>query len=284
MTGGNSATGTRVHRDQPTQVATDLDLVAITASVHTTCALAATGRAYCWGRNEFGAVGNGVAGEGTVELRPTAVAGTARFRTLGSGAPCALELDGRAYCWGFVSGSFDPDHYIAPGDCTTAYYHWYQGEQCVVPTPIATEVRFASLAGGGCGLTDSGEAYCWGDGSSGTLGDGRTGVYSVSPVRVDGEIQFQGLAAGSGHVCGLDVDGAAHCWGNNFRGQLGIGENGASGGILFLAVPTRVATDIRFVAVVAGSAHTCALSAEETVWCWGTTFSDVPVPIELPAS
>lgn len=291
---GQLGDGTRVERSQPTRVATDLELVAITASVHTTCALEATGAAHCWGRNGFGAVGNGVAGESEVELRPTEVAGTARFRTLdGAWANCAIALEGRAFCWGSIPGRFEPTGYVAPGDCSTAYYEWYEGRQCIVPTPIAGELRFESLAGDRCGVTDGGEAYCWGDGQYGTLGDGRVGVHSVSPVRVEGGIRFQALTAGASHVCGLDLYGTAYCWGNNFVGQLGIGDNGASGGTLVRAVPTPVVTDERFVTIVAGAAHTCALAADETVWCWGDNesnqlgeaavgeLSDVPVPVVL---
>lgn len=269
--------------------------VAIHASVQTTCALDETGRAYCWGRNEFGGIGNGVAAEGAFELQPTPVATTTRFRSLAGGAAnCGLSLDGTAYCWGSTPGSFDPDSYIAPGDCTTRYYRWYEGEQCIIPTAIAAEVRFASLAGDRCGVADQGEAYCWGDGYYGTLGDGRVGVYSVAAVQVLGEIQFRRLTSGASHVCGLEVDGTAYCWGNNFAGQVGIGEHGSAGGIGIATEPTRVLTNERFIDIASGSGHTCALTKEEEVWCWGTNdsnqlgqpsagaVSDVPVLVELP--
>ncbi len=280
---GEVGDGMRVRRDRPARVATDRRFIAINASVQTSCALDATGRGYCWGRNDWGAIGNGAAAEGTFELEPTPVASANRFRSLvGATVNCGLRVDGRAYCWGHVPGSFN-DMYIAPGDCTTAYYLWYAGRQCLVPTPIATELRFASLAGSSCGLTSLGEAYCWGDGYYGTFGDGRAGVYSVFPVRVNGEIRFRRLTSGSTHVCGVDLGGTAYCWGNNFAGQLGIGEQGRTGGAGIRTEPTRVLTSLQFVDIVAGASSTCALTAAEDVWCWGRGSQGVPLRVNIPA-
>jgi alpha-tubulin suppressor-like RCC1 family protein len=292
---GEIGDGSQSERSLPTKVATDLKFVWISAAVFTTCALDGAGRAYCWGTNELGGIGNGTMGELSVETLPTPVASQVRFTAVDGAYPnCGLSLDRAVYCWGMVSGSFDPNHLQAPGDCTNAFFRWYAGRDCLRPTPVSTALRFATLAADRCGVTDLGEAYCWGDGFYGTFGDGRVGVYSVLPVRVSGAIQFRKLTSGSHHVCGIDLVGKAYCWGNNFVGQLGIGEHGSGGGVGLRAEPTPVLTQERFVSIASKDAHTCALTAGEQVWCWGSNnfgqlgpgtpghLSNIPVLVQLP--
>lgn len=291
---GELGDGTTTNRDLPTRVATSLKFVSITASGGTTCALDGRGVAYCWGGSDFGNLGDGTDTNNPPVLLPAPVATPVRFHALyGVGSNCGLTDAGRAYCWGHTPGSYDLSIYIAPGNCTTAYYLWYQGRQCLVPTPIATDLRFVSLAGDHCGLTADGEAFCWGDGYDGTFGDGRTGVYSVTPVRVGGGIHFAQLTGSRLFVCGIDLAGTAYCWGNNFVGELGIGDHGF-GGDYQVAVPTPVATSVKFIAIASGGAHVCGLTSTSQVWCWGTndygelgpglaaSLSDVPVLVQLP--
>ena len=96
---------------------------------------------------------------------------------------------------------------------------------------------FRSLSAGGrhtCGLTARGEAYCWGDNSSGQLGNG-TVAASATPVRVRSVGAFESLSAGYIHTCAITTEGAVYCWGSNVDGQLGSGTaNDAN-------VPVRVA-------------------------------------------
>jgi hypothetical protein len=57
--------------------------------------------------------------------------------------------------------------------------------------------------------------------------------------------------------------GGAYCWGYNHLGQLG------DGSLTSRALPTPVSTDLRFVDVTTGVAHTCARTPEGTAYCWG---------------
>lgn len=75
---------------------------------------------------------------------------------------------------------------------------------------------------------------------------------------------FVQVASGLGHACALDDAGVVHCWGENEDGQLGLGNGGT--GVL---EPTPIETDVEFVAVVVGDAHSCALAADGTAHCWG---------------
>lgn len=153
-----------------------------------------------------------------------------------------------------------------PGNCTGTYYAWWFGTPCLAPTPVDTEIRFTQLAGF-CGLSESGDAYCWGQGQSGNLGNGTVSGYAITPARVLGDRPFTALFAGS-HACALDTEGQAFCWGNNYQGQLGIGQSGSLGGAPYRVEPTPVLTDKRFV-TLAIAQQTCGITTDEELWCWG---------------
>jgi hypothetical protein len=281
---GELGDGSQVTRDQPVRVLSTLKFVSVRAAARATYALDPEGNAYSWGSFLNAALGNGQNNRDGVQLTPAPMATTVQFSALGWG--CALSRTSRAYCWGTVkpNAPADPIH-LEPGDCRDAYYGFYEGEDCVVPTPVATSLRFASI--GGCGLTAGHDAYCWGDGFHGWLGDGRAGsdAYAIQPVPVALGIKFATLSG----RCGLDLAGAAFCWGDNFFGQLGIG---VTGGIRSL--PAAVQTNERFVELVSNGGLSCARTLQDVVWCWGSndsgqlgpTFvgarSNVPVQVVLP--
>lgn len=73
---------------------------------------------------------------------------------------------------------------------------------------------------------------------------------------------FIALTAGGYHTCGLQPDGRAICWGSNLAGQ------------------SNVPADTRFTSLVAGEFHTCGLKADGSALCWGANNdgqSNVPV-------
>jgi regulator of chromosome condensation (RCC1) repeat-containing protein len=69
-----------------------------------------------------------------------------------------------------------------------------------------------------------GGVLCWGDNSSGELGNG-TNTGSTVPVAVSGLIGgVQAISAGSEFTCAVTEAGAVECWGNNGDGNLGDGD------------------------------------------------------------
>jgi alpha-tubulin suppressor-like RCC1 family protein len=124
----------------------------------------------------------------------------------------------------------------------------------------------ATIAAGGahsCALTSLGELYCWGDDSSGQLGDG------VAPHTVGQAVlalhKAVAVDAGKAHTCAIDVRGAAHCWGDDSAGQLG---NGARADRDAPAAVTGPAGR-NLVEITTGARHTCAVDDEGGAWCWG---------------
>ncbi|MTV24706.1 hypothetical protein FTX61_04625 [Nitriliruptoraceae bacterium ZYF776] len=71
------------------------------------------------------------------------------------------------------------------------------------------------------------------------------------------------VAAGGGHTCAV-IDGAVVCTGRNTHGQLG------AAGPATVTTPVPVAgLPAQVVGVAAGDDHTCAVTADGELWCWG---------------
>jgi alpha-tubulin suppressor-like RCC1 family protein len=71
----------------------------VVAGYEHTCALTLSGRAWCWGSNGSGRLGDGTT---FTRLRPSPVAGGLLFRQLTAGTQhsCGVSRNYEGYCWG----------------------------------------------------------------------------------------------------------------------------------------------------------------------------------------
>ncbi|HEU0055435.1 MAG TPA: Ig-like domain-containing protein, partial [Longimicrobium sp.] len=83
-----------------------------------------------------------------------------------------------------------------------------------------------------------------------------------------GVVKLKQVSAGATHTCGLGLDGAAYCWGNNLEGQLGNGRSGTAASE-YRNTPAAVSGGLRFASISAGAARNCAVTAEGAAYCWG---------------
>ncbi|MEL6615420.1 MAG: hypothetical protein AAFQ43_06755, partial [Bacteroidota bacterium] len=133
--------------------------------------------------------------------------------------------------------------------------------------------------------------WAWGgEGTSGQMGNGTTPRYQIDPVEVDLDRPVMAFSAGGGFGMAVLADSTVWTWGLNSAGGLGVTSipsihrtttvtETASGGMsasssattvqMFTAVPLRV-TLPPAVAVAGGGSHALALTADSTVWAWGT--------------
>jgi alpha-tubulin suppressor-like RCC1 family protein len=230
-----------------------------------TCALDADGRAWCWGDNLYRQTGRTASGSpcdqvSTCTLSPQLVETTLRFITLSAGVThtCAIAVDATAWCWG---GGYPATKMLGDSVIT----------QSAVPVAVAGGLKFKSISTGGrltCGITLGDRAWCWGVG--GTAGNGSS-TNAPTPVAVAGGHSFTQISAGTGHACALTSEGTAWCWGGNTNGELGDGVFGdllkPGGGVS--TVPVRVAGNLLFKSISAGSSDTCGTTLEGSSFCWG---------------
>jgi alpha-tubulin suppressor-like RCC1 family protein len=118
----------------------------------------------------------------------------------------------------------------------------------------------------------SGNASCWGDNSTGTLGDNSTVNSSVPvPVYTGGVLAgltLTQISVGSDFACALSSAGNAYCWGLNSSGQLGNGTTVSSN------VPVLVSGGLTFTQIDAGALFACALTSAGAAYCWGDDGQD----------
>lgn len=225
--GDGTTTGTEFNkgwpmRPSPVAVSGGLQFSAISAGEFHTCGLTTTGMAYCWGLNEYGILGSG---DSTNSSVPAPVTGGLTFSSLTSGGyhNCALTAGGKAYCWGQNS----------VGELGNGAYTISSAS----PIAVVGDLTFSALSAGRdftCGVTVTGETYCWGLNIFGQLGTGdavgpeECPVYphrgcSTRPVLVSGNLRFAAISGGGNHTCGITESGVVYCWGLNDQGQLGNG-------------------------------------------------------------
>src|ERR1017187_3858624 len=243
----------------------------ITAGSFHSCAIE-SGKAYCWGDNGSGQLGNGstVGSSVPVAVDTSGVLASQALTqiTAGDAYTCALDAAGAAYCWGNNgSGQLGDGGTVSNSSVPVA----------VDTSGVLAGKTLTQIAGDGyhtCVLDAAGAAYCWGDNGTGQLGDGGTAFDSSVPVAVapSGVLAGQALTqitAGWYDTCALDAAGAAFCWGYNADGELGNGK--ASDSSVPVAVDTSgVLAGRALTQIAAGWIDACAVDAAGAAFCWGS--------------
>lgn len=111
-----------------------------------------------------------------------------------------------------------------------------------------------------CAIDAQGNAFCWGLGASGQLGNGMT-LNTTSPVAVSTELSFAAIDVNLGRSCAVTTAGAVYCWGTAPLGD---------GSTLNSLTPVAVSSQLSFGPVAVGPLHACAISTDGVAHCWGS--------------
>jgi len=273
-----------------------------------TCAIKRDDSLWCWGSNSFGQLGDGNAGDTVTLVDPTEVQPGTKWSNaaLGSDHTCGVRDDSTVYCWGKNNsgqlglGNFTDDGSFTVPTEVSGHEDWIlveagsaktlglkddrtvwewglkSGGSSTVevnrPQQVGSASDWESLSahGGGhaCGLRTGNTLWCWGsDNQYGQMGTGIL-LGNTSPVQ-ETTLNSDWLSVDAGHfsTCAIDSANSLWCWGYNNNGNLGTGE---SGPLTNKSQPTAVLPDrTDWSTVTTGVSHTCGLTFDGELWCWG---------------
>jgi alpha-tubulin suppressor-like RCC1 family protein len=258
----------------------------LAAGNHHTCALLQSGLMRCWGRNHRGQLGynrtdNLGDGEPVTAFGYVSVGGLATKIAAGGDHTCAIMQSGALRCWGANnSGQLGRGNTADIGDNETVF--------SAGNLDLGAGVVVKDLALGGahtCALLAGGAVRCWGRNNEGQLGYGSNAGSNVSlgdnePINTVPNVSMTGpvrkLVTGELHTCALTDAGTLRCWGRNNEGQLGQGLPGINNlywgdqpGETPSGLPGDINTGSQVTDVTVGDHHSCALSADGQLKCWG---------------
>ena len=245
---------TEARGDDPDEMGDTLDAVelgngrtatAITAGANFTCALLDDGSVKCWGLNN-----GGVLGQGDTEFRgddPDEMGDALDPVDLGEGRTavalasaqshtCVVLDDASVKCWGNgLNGKLGYGDTVTRGDGP--------GEMgdALLPVDLGTGRTARAVSVGAqfsCAFLDDDSVKCWGRNEHGQLGQGDLENRGDTPDEMGDDLppidlgdigSVVAIEAGDVFVCVLSDSGATTCWGQNNRGQLGLGDTASRG-------------------------------------------------------
>ncbi len=248
---------------RPLPIGASNEFVKVAPAASHSCAILTGGRATCW-KTDSQAFPLEPAGYqpplGTEQLKAVEIAATRSHA-------CLIDQDHGLWCWDRI-GSALPVESEEPdaGPPSPALE-----EPAVRFDPEHKYQKLQLTADGLYALTDAGELRYFEK-----LELGGAGFEAPEPTHTFSG-PFRDFTWGVTHGCAWSEDGRAFCWGENTHGQLGRAPKGpadpgtADGSAALEIEPEPVAVDtaLRFRRLSAGRAHTCGLSVQREVFCWG---------------
>lgn len=218
------------------------------------------GEVWCFGRNDFGQIGNGTT---TRSATPQKAKVNVKFTsvTAGKNHTVAIDENGMIWAWG-------DNQYGQVGNKSTKNT---LSPVCITKDIDAKFIQVVSSSNADytLALDELGNVWAWGQGMYGTFGNGYTTSSNI-PVQTTKDKKFVKLAAGHYHAAAIDQSGNIWTWGTNMK------ENKKDGGFLGTAdfknyySPVQISTGIEYSDISADEMSTVATDSLGNVWTWGS--------------
>ncbi|WP_445341496.1 RCC1 domain-containing protein [Bifidobacterium sp. ESL0820] len=213
---------------KPAGVPANFTYLQVSGGTWHSLALGSDGKAYSWGDNSYGTLGDGTdtyyRTTPVMVKKPTGAPTNLTYVQVSAGRTYSLALgsDGNAWAWGDNENG-------KLGDDTTTERH--TPVMVKKPADAPTDLTYEQVSAGeyhSLALGSDGNAYAWGLNDRGQLGDDttterHTPVMVKKPADAPTDLTYEQVSAGEYHSLALGSDGNAWAWGNNNYGQLGDG-------------------------------------------------------------
>ena len=225
-----------------------------------TCAILEDDTLTCWGLDSHGALGNGDS-DTSDKYTPQTITTPSDRKVVkvepGATHTCILLDDGGVMCWGR-----DNVGQLGNGD-TSDTIHAPSSNVELPEGRAATDLSVGDHHS--CALLDNGSITCWGLNNYGQLGENTTTnrhipVYAHLPTGSPAV----SVSVGPHSSCAILENSSVYCWGHNNYGRLGIGVTGG-----YYQLPMFVEGARNVVDLSLDYDHTCALSENGSISCWG---------------
>lgn len=225
---------------------------------------------YSWGRNELGQLGNGTldgsrwGDDPATAMLPVAYEVSLPLTSIVTRQTFALGLgtDGQVHTWG--ANDEGQLGYDTPVDCGS------RGNVACgrAPMPVAGLNDVVGIAAGFdhvVVLREDGTVWSWGANGDGQLGHSAGENNVMTPTQVPGLENIVQVAAGATLSLALTEDGEVYTWGENDRGQLGLGSSDGDAHPMPAMVPGLENVE----SLAAANAAVLAVRRDGSALAWG---------------
>lgn len=247
----------------PTPVSSETDWQTIATKPYHSLGIKTDGTLYSWGANAYGQLGMGDSEFNNPVPFPVitetdwsmmAAGGTVIF-----GYTLGIKNNRTLWAWGYNDNGQLGLGYTTPSTaCVTAL------------TTIGNDSDWVFIKAGlrhSIGIRTNRTIWGWGGNGSAQLGLGYTTPTGITtPTRIGNDSDWLSVAVGNMHNIAMKTTGSIWSWGDNFNGQLGLGDSGNG---TYRITPTRIGNTTDWSLIEAGGSSSFAIKTNKTIWSWG---------------
>jgi alpha-tubulin suppressor-like RCC1 family protein len=210
------------------------------------------GTLWSWGANNYGQLGNnGILFRSKLVQEYTE---SNMWDTVSAGVDFTIALQKDGTIWGWGKNEY--------GQIGNSLYN-----ELRIPHQEDTNATDWAIISAGANhssaIKKDGTLWSWGLNSSGQLGAGDTSSLRGVRQEITASHNWVAIDLGYDHTLALKDDGTLWAWGNNYYGQLGLGDTSNQD------TPQQVGTSHRWVSISAGKYFSIASDADGKLWVWG---------------
>jgi alpha-tubulin suppressor-like RCC1 family protein len=194
--------------NNPTQVGNDSDWIFISAGYASSYAIKKSGRAYSWGLNNYGQLGDSSSINTSI---PKIIKSNITFKEISAGGLFAIAIAKNGTLWGWGYNKSDQLNFDTI-------------PKSEIPIQIGNDSNWTSISAGFqfcVGIKKDSSIWSWGYNGDGQLGQGISQLNSKMS-RIGKSNKWIFVASGASFAFAIDKFNSLYSWGSNLDGEIGL--------------------------------------------------------------